>query len=75
MKYKISTDRAIIEHIEKHQVGEAMLHACVGNGVLSEVAGFVTSCDKQRRIVTLQLRGGAKNSYSFDHISVPDTDE
>jgi hypothetical protein len=73
MKYKISTDKAIINHISEAKDGECILHACVGNGVLHQVEGVVTACDPQKRIVTLQMITGAKNSYTFDHVSIPDT--
>ena len=72
MKYKISTDKAIIKHISEAQAGECILHACVGNGVLHQVEGVVTACNTQKRIVTLQMITGAKSSYAFDHISIPD---
>ena len=72
MRYKISTDKAIIKYISDAKDGEAILHACVGNGVLHQVEGVVTACDTSKRIVTLQMLNGSKSSYSFDHISVPD---
>jgi hypothetical protein len=72
MKYKISTDKAIIKYISDAKDGEAILHACVGNKVLHQAEGVVTACDTNKRIVTLQMGNGSKNSYSFDHISVPD---
>ena len=72
MKYKISTDKVIIQHISEAKDGECILHACVGDKILHTVEGVVTSYDTRKRIVTLQMSHGSKNSYSFDHISVPD---
>lgn len=71
MKYKISTDKAIIKHIESAKDASAILHACVGNGVLHQAEGVVTAFDANKRIVTLQMLNGSKNSYNFDHISIP----
>lgn len=73
MKYKISTDEAIIKHISAFKAGECILHACVGNSQLHPVEGVVTSCNSQKRMVTLQMRDGSKSSYTFDLISIPDT--
>jgi hypothetical protein len=72
MKYKISTDKAIIDHIAKANDGEAVLHACVKTPPLIQYEGIVTSCDTVRRLVTLQMPDGKKSAFSFDHISIPD---
>lgn len=72
MKYKISTDKAIIKHITDANEGEAVLHACVGVPILGQREGIVTACDMARRLVTLQMFDGSKSTFCFDHISIPD---
>lgn len=71
MKYAISTEAAIIAHIKASHPKPATLHACVGNAILKEVYGVVTACDPAKRFVTLQFPDGSKNTYTFDHISIP----
>lgn len=72
MKYLISTDEAIIAYIRSKPSGAAILHACVGNDTLQHREGIVTSCDVKNRQVTLQQPTGAKDTFSFNHISIPD---
>lgn len=74
MNYAISTDDAIIAYIKASHPKPATLHACVGNPVLKEVYGVVTSCDPEKRVVTLQFPDGSKSTYNFNLISIPTTE-
>lgn len=73
MKYKISTDEVIIDHIKQQGAGNAILHACVGNNALGFKEGIVTACHLKERMVVLQDLKGEKHHVSFDWISVPES--
>lgn len=71
MKYKTSTDKVIIDHIAAAPDGEAIVHVFPNNPLFGLVVGVVTSCNKARRLITLQRPDGSKHTFSFDQVVIP----
>ena len=68
MKYKISTDKVIIDHVMNTPNKE--VHHFNNAGMV--FPGVVTCADIKNRTLTLQFKDGCKYVSSFDSISIPD---
>ena len=68
MKYLISTDEVIINHVKNHP--DKPVHIWVGINSLFEI-GIITSVNMETRQLVIQTEKGRKATAEFDRVSIP----